>query len=187
MRKGIVLTEEKAVEIYTCKLDKSESFLRGLSVPVSQVFAVSPKTVRDIWSGRTWAYATCEMWSNEVNSTRWFSNRITYKADLSISFQAKLCRPEIIRRPGRPKGSKNSNPQDRLKGQAQVIDDLDPSIAYKSTPDNHRVLQILAKSNANQQVQMLHELAESKKYFCTPEAEKSANLNDPFHFDWPYR
>ncbi len=76
-RSGIVLNHEQAREIYKCKLELArprssvaclqgaESCFRGKSVPISQRFGVSPKTVRDIWTRRTWAYATYNLWALE--------------------------------------------------------------------------------------------------------------------------
>ena len=36
---------------------------KGQSIPVSLLFNVSPKTVRDIWNRKTWPNATCSLWS----------------------------------------------------------------------------------------------------------------------------
>jgi hypothetical protein len=203
---GIVLTEEKAVDIYKCKINQSELALRGLSVPVSQAFAVSPKTVRDIWSGRTWAYATCELWTDEVRPYPMSYFGLRSKSDdqlMGVGFQAKSCRPAIIRRPGRPRGSKNSK-QSHINGQEQVVEKMDPVIwlegEFKApSPEQQSAptVQVTTKPNANPQTQMLDDLAQadSSKYFRIPgeatiqskvQSEKSAILNDPFHFDWPF-
>jgi len=68
---GVVLTANKAMEIYSIKLQLSvpnsyrASLMSGgiMSVPglsrwVAGYFGVSPKTVRDIWNGRTWKSVT---------------------------------------------------------------------------------------------------------------------------------
>jgi hypothetical protein len=74
---GSVLSEEQAREIYKYKLSvicpKNHQFwnqgadtrLRGHSVPLAWKFGVSPKTIRDIWNRRTWAFATFQWWSLE--------------------------------------------------------------------------------------------------------------------------
>ena len=62
-RHGVVLTENKAYEIYKLKFHLDKSKLKGRGVPVSRKFNVSPKTVRDIWSRRTWINATKPLWS----------------------------------------------------------------------------------------------------------------------------
>jgi hypothetical protein len=78
---GMVLTEQNAFEIYRCKLDLTlpatfESSLqplqlriRGQSTPVAKRFGVSPKTVRDIWSRRTWSSVTAPLWGQDTDST----------------------------------------------------------------------------------------------------------------------
>lgn len=73
-RHGIVLNEKLALEIYKCKHVYADSNIKGKSVPVSKRFGVSPKTVRDIWTRRTWANATCAVWSeNEVEIIKSYS------------------------------------------------------------------------------------------------------------------
>jgi hypothetical protein len=62
-RHGVVLTEKEAFEIYKCKFPSDKFQMKGRSVPVSRRFNVSPKTVRDIWSQRTWTHATRSLWS----------------------------------------------------------------------------------------------------------------------------
>ena len=76
-RIGVVLNEDLAAEIYRCKLalkstscgENAESRNRGQSLPVSREFGVSPKTIRDIWSRRTWTCATYHLWIDEVDDT----------------------------------------------------------------------------------------------------------------------
>ena len=62
-RHGIVLTKEKALQIYECRPSIAKDNKKGQSQPVSLRFDVSPKTVRDIWNRKTWPYATCSLWS----------------------------------------------------------------------------------------------------------------------------
>ena len=79
-RIGIVLTEDLAARIYQCKLDlkapqgtaahdTEHDKTRGKSVPVSIKFGVSPKTIRDIWTRRTWASTTSHLWHLEDDSS----------------------------------------------------------------------------------------------------------------------
>jgi hypothetical protein len=83
-RRKVVLTDEKAAEIYVYKLatlrsglskpkNYSQVFLhtespkiKGQSTLVAQQYAVSPKTIRDIWNRKTWANATRHLWSSET-------------------------------------------------------------------------------------------------------------------------
>jgi hypothetical protein len=74
---GLVLSDSQAIEIYKCKLQllrpssfescmqSAESRIKGQSVPVAARFGVSPKTVRDIWNRRTWAFTTEKLWDEE--------------------------------------------------------------------------------------------------------------------------
>jgi hypothetical protein len=79
-RVGLVLTATQAIAIYRCKLGfrqprtfescllPAESRIKGQSVPVAHMFGVSPKTVRDIWNRRTWAYTTAHLWTEEEDN-----------------------------------------------------------------------------------------------------------------------
>ena len=104
------MTEVLARDIYKYKLafnapqssaasPKADNGIRGKSVSVAERFDVSPKTVRDIWSRRTWAYATYPLWSDEQNAG-----------------DRQLLSPQKGR-PGRPKGprSTKSRASDRLQ------------------------------------------------------------------------
>ena len=72
-----MLTEQQAIEIFkfrqACKERNPSStsgfcrasLMRGKSSPLSKIYGVSPRTIRDIWNRRTWAYATIPFWSAE--------------------------------------------------------------------------------------------------------------------------
>ncbi len=75
---GVVLSPHQAIEIYACKLEIQKnkdneqdgqsdpsSPLKGRSASVAKKFDVSAKTVRDVWSRRTWAFATSFLWQYE--------------------------------------------------------------------------------------------------------------------------
>jgi hypothetical protein len=75
VRKGIILTQAQAVEIYKFKLafEKDHSRdkeTRGQSQLVSRLFSISFKTVKDIWSHKTWKHATCHLWSLKDEESR---------------------------------------------------------------------------------------------------------------------
>jgi hypothetical protein len=66
-----VRTEDRAVQIYRCKFQSAiashehtaDSHLQsGRSAAVAREFAISPKTVRDIWNHVTWKSATYPFW-----------------------------------------------------------------------------------------------------------------------------
>lgn len=75
VRNGVVLTAEQAIEIYKEKLmllephsfksclQDLESRIKGQSTRVGIEYGVSSKTVRDIWTHRTWANSTAVLWS----------------------------------------------------------------------------------------------------------------------------
>ena len=58
---GVVLNEKLAVEIYKWKQFFSGQNSKGKSVPVSRIYNISPKTVRDIWNRKTWSDATFKL------------------------------------------------------------------------------------------------------------------------------
>jgi hypothetical protein len=71
---SVMLTEHDAMNIYEIKIactkqtsneDAAYRSLRGQSGPVSKLFGVSPRAIRDIWNRRTWAYVTKQLWSLE--------------------------------------------------------------------------------------------------------------------------
>ena len=77
-----MLTKEDAIKIYEIKITwKTElckgkpcQSLRGQSGPVSKLFGVSSRTVRDIWNRQTWAHATNILWSSEQDMDKKATN-----------------------------------------------------------------------------------------------------------------
>ena len=66
LRPRIVLNADLAREIYCMKPvfkkeDGEKPKTRGHSLPVSKMYHVSPKAIRDIWNRRTWASATLRL------------------------------------------------------------------------------------------------------------------------------
>ena len=122
-RRGAVLSEELAAELYMHKLAKlngveihargslaSGQGLKGSSMAVAQMYNVSPKTVRDIWNHKTWKYATWHMWSQ------------TEVDQIAISSFA------IHKRPGRPKGSRDGKPRQR---RSEPINNHNPETSFE--------------------------------------------------------
>jgi hypothetical protein len=83
-----VLTADQAVQIF--KARPSEKSVTLASRELAEKYSVSPKTVRDIWSGRSWY-------------------KETYIFDKT---KAPLIQ-KLSKVPGRPKGSKDSRPRQR--------------------------------------------------------------------------
>ena len=42
-----------------------DHWLRGKNIPVALRYGVAPRTIRDIWNRKTWAYATQWLWHLE--------------------------------------------------------------------------------------------------------------------------
>ena len=67
----VILTTDQVLEIYNCKLafEKYNNGIRarGLSVSVSRMYQVSPKTIRDIWNHTTWKPVTCHLWRSAMD------------------------------------------------------------------------------------------------------------------------
>ena len=66
------LAEKQVLEIYKIKIGLQKKFaqtewitIRGKCGDVSRIFGVSARTIRDIWSRRTWASVTDQLWSQE--------------------------------------------------------------------------------------------------------------------------
>jgi hypothetical protein len=124
-RRGTVLSEDLAVEIYSQKLvyiNRSDSDgrvllerrFKGHSSIVARIYNVSSKTIRDIWNHVTWKYATHHLWSDgeEVKHTpRPLPSFPTYN------------------RPGRPKGSRDGKPRQR---RSEPINRFDRIAGFKT-------------------------------------------------------
>ncbi len=79
-----MLTEQAAIEIYKYKLallanpryyysnDKipGQIAVRGRSAPLSKLYGVSSRAIRDVWNRQTWGYATSPLWHEEDTMSR---------------------------------------------------------------------------------------------------------------------
>ena len=85
--KKVILTSTQAVQIYNMKITahcKSETNPKLPTASIAKLFGVSPKTVRDIWNGRTW-----------------------YRETLPLDPSRADAAERLTRRSGRPKGAKD--------------------------------------------------------------------------------
>ena len=79
---AFVMSADNAVRIYGEKVQILQKFyisidsvecgaqadpLRGWSCKIGRLFHVSPKTIRDIWSRRTWHHDTFHLWSTDAD------------------------------------------------------------------------------------------------------------------------
>jgi len=60
-----VLTEKDVREIYMVKHKHGYKNHHAASIVLCKRYAVSSKTIRDIWNGRCWLQTTWDLWSNE--------------------------------------------------------------------------------------------------------------------------
>jgi hypothetical protein len=61
-RSRAILSKEKACQIFCSRglvyCDQNGRFVQSSSKSLALAFGVSPKTIRDIWNGRTWSHIT---------------------------------------------------------------------------------------------------------------------------------
>jgi hypothetical protein len=84
-RPRVLLSEQEAQEIFKLQNNHGYPSLHSASVVFSKRYGVSPKAIRDIWTGRSWLEATFSLWNEAERPAR--------------------------RTIGRPKGSKDSKPR----------------------------------------------------------------------------
>jgi hypothetical protein len=58
VRPRAVLSKEQAIEIFQCKNDLGNQSMTATSIALANKYNVSAKTIRDIWSGKSWFEAT---------------------------------------------------------------------------------------------------------------------------------
>ena len=62
-----VLTRDQAIAVFLEKYSERQcSSMTEKSSEVASNFGISPKTVRDIWCGRSWLEATYELWQQVI-------------------------------------------------------------------------------------------------------------------------
>lgn len=164
-----ILTDDQAREIFKCK-PASNSNGRYKAALLARSYGVSAKTVRDIWVGRTWYWAT-------------FSLETT-KPILLEKLQKKL---------GRPKGSRDTRPRNRK----QFLDDLDKEMILDVRCDS-KINQSIFSTSTNVCTKPAKLSISSTE--LTPNGGRkdfswhellidtlpSEGFEDPFHDDWAF-
>ena len=84
-----ILTQDEAREIFLARLQNGKSGSNSFSTRLAEHYNISPKAIRDIWTGRSWLEATFDLWNAED----------------------RPCRRSV----GRPKGKKDSKPRKSKK------------------------------------------------------------------------
>ena len=68
-RPRALLTEIQAIEIYKCRRNKMATESISMSTAtLAKKYAVSPKTIRDIWNRRTWTQETRHLWTDDEHA-----------------------------------------------------------------------------------------------------------------------
>ena len=179
-RARTVLTKEEVIEIFKFKMKTPASRSKTFSsAMVGKLFGVSPKTIRDIWVGRTWYHAT---------------------QHLDPARQDSLIR--FCRQPGRPKGSKDARPRKctrRRTANSQPFQDNFGSSIAMFIPSSYAEHKILSGIQSDFQSESLSAMDTNIKgppsdinRLCDT-LEEAAFLPrtlpefiDPFHDDWPH-
>ena len=92
-QKKFILTKPQVIQIYNLKAAvhcESETNPKLPAASIAKLFGVSPKTVRDIWNGRTWYRETLPLDPSRANAAE-----------------------RLARRSGRPKGAKDKRQRAR--------------------------------------------------------------------------
>ena len=173
-----VLSCHQARAIFLSKPPLSASRRRYAS-KLSKVYGVSPKTIIDIWVGRTWYRETC------------------------VLDQTKpVCSERLERKVGRPRGAKDMKPRSKKKnmqaGQLWTVEALSapaalhvPKAVAFHTPKNveHRSLpapyasfctQAAAKTSYNSILPI------DWAAYLSDNCDRFSKFTDPFHDDWAF-
>ncbi len=62
VRQRAVLSKEQAIEIFRYKTNLGNQSMTATSIALANKYNVNSKTIRDIWSGRSWFDATFPQW-----------------------------------------------------------------------------------------------------------------------------
>ncbi|KAJ1464532.1 hypothetical protein T484DRAFT_3644067, partial [Baffinella frigidus] len=131
------LNKEQAAAIYMLRPWQKDSpypkhVAAGNSQLLAKCFGVTPKAVRDVWNRRTWAHATGKHVSASVLDA------------LPMLQQLEKARSDVVvRRPGRPIGSKDAAPRRRgaTKVPANLVLDKRATKAGKQTGMSREAVQ----------------------------------------------
>jgi hypothetical protein len=190
-RTQTILTSEAAIQIFKLRpvlktpIKDSENRLKTSSI--AQRFGVSPKTVRDIWVGRTW-----------------------YRQTFSLDPERQNSLERLSKQMGRPKGSKDKLPRSRQRrsqdGEQEIRPRSLPDIPNPAVRTSASTIQWREFSTIDVAVASLYPaddvsmgsaplsadfalargLARISDAHDTGDADGFAERFDPFHNDWAY-
>ena len=173
-----ILCQEQVVSIFLLKSHSEKSD----AAKVARQYGVSDKTVRDIWTGRTW-----------------------YRATIALEPSRTDADERLMRHIGRPKGSRDLKPRKRRD---QFVKGLDTAVASMPVWTSPAIspspnIQTFFEGRSNSTV-LAGQHCESKNLSdCCGISEHQNKVNhipqsfffeintssvqlDPFHDDWPY-
>ena len=178
--KKVILTSTQAVQIYNMKITahcKLETNPKLPTASIAKLFGVSPKTVRDIWNGRTW-----------------------YRETLLLDPSRADAAERLMRRSGRPKGAKDKRQRARRQvgggqptsfccarpGDINMSDAEYPGHAGQAVASAVSCsANYLAMSKVN--YHMVHNLpAMGTNEKALHWLATAVGCTDPFHDDWPH-
>jgi hypothetical protein len=70
IRSRAVLSKEQAIEIFRYKTNLGNHSMTATSIALANKYNVNSKTIRDIWSGRSWFEATFPQWQQVSEYTQ---------------------------------------------------------------------------------------------------------------------
>ena len=216
----IVLSPQQAVEIYSRKLEllasqkfgphvhRSRWLLRGQSARVSERYNVSAKTIRDIWSRRTWTFATGRLWLTESpqSSSQVFLHSTLFvqtncrQESYSIVLQLLGFHLDNVSNTPRMETVGANHPQSNLRSIAasSSMDDLEQRRLPLSKVEEYTIIErdlaslpdtVVGRPNYDRHfLSILHDgyfLSELTNCHNSTDLA-SAMARDPFYADWPY-
>ena len=153
--------------------------------PVSKLFSVSSRVIRDIWNRKTWANATKQLWSLESTSSEVSRNLVNDPLDLNF--------PET-RRVGRPKGSLDTKPRLKKATTAARVNGSS-AIRYLEQEKEYRLADSIPFPRIEKHIRPQQSKPQSfvfQSSFPNDQALswtdvlKFSRELDPFHDDWPH-
>ena len=205
-----MLCEAQVLEIYTLKLcflaqrgspnprAAWKLSMRGKCVPVSKVYGVSPRAIRDIWNRHTWGHATNKLWAQEQDGLK----------AICVHGSALLNGEEPSRHPAQPRGAETKMPCAQgcsitfhIHESEACRGDFDYETAATSDPEirehesNAHPMDLMPQSTSfGSRRGSLEEMSASSDSsqavewhfdMDTPWSESSIAA-DPFFYDWPH-
>ena len=176
-----ILTRELAVEIYRYKIENMEAVASAVGRHASMLaglYGVSEKTIRDIWTARTWSEATCML-----EPTR----RMEGGDELSLS-RNRIRDESGVHKDGRFGQVKTLffSPSVGAVPELQPIDTRSSDSSSRTTRKSGKRRRYSSRQEVQQQLQELEQEEEEEKQLQQNGNFAASDFQDPFHHDWPH-